>query len=77
MALAAEESFAFEYLGEVDRAGKILLLQSSHLLSVPTAYHEAKGFYVLEALAASPALDKQGIRRASECCQGRGREIGP
>ena len=29
-----------------------MLLQSSHVLSVPTVYHEAKGLYVLEALAA-------------------------
>ncbi|MEP0848468.1 MAG: glycosyltransferase family 4 protein [Phycisphaerae bacterium] len=42
----------FDYLGEVDRRGKAQLLQSAHVLSVPTAYHEAKGLYVLEALAA-------------------------
>ena len=47
-----DAAHAFEYLGEIDRAGKISLLQSSHVLSVPTVYHEAKGLYVLEALAA-------------------------
>lgn len=43
---------AFEYRGEVDRAGKVALLQSSHVFSVPTVYHEAKGLYVVEAMAA-------------------------
>jgi len=43
---------AFEYLGEVDRAGKIAMLSSIDVLSVPTRYPEAKGIYVLEALAA-------------------------
>lgn len=42
---------AFEYVGEVDRAGKLEFLRSLHVLSVPTIYHEAKGFYVLEAMA--------------------------
>ena len=42
---------AFEYLGEVDRAEKFAMLRSSHVLSVPTVYHEAKGLYVLEAMA--------------------------
>jgi len=43
---------AFEYVGEVTRAEKLRFLQSLHVLSVPTVYAEAKGFYVLEALAA-------------------------
>ena len=43
---------AFEYLGEVDRAAKIAMLSSIDVLSVPTRYPEAKGIYVLEALAA-------------------------
>ncbi len=42
---------AVEFLGEVDRAGKIALLQSLHVLSVPTIYREPKGLFVLEALA--------------------------
>ncbi|MCB9866013.1 MAG: glycosyltransferase family 4 protein [Phycisphaerales bacterium] len=40
------------HVGETDRAGKIAFLQSLHVLSVPTVYPEAKGFYILEALAA-------------------------
>ena len=40
-----------EYLGEVDRDGKLALLDSIDVFSVPTAYPEAKGIYVLEALA--------------------------
>ena len=42
----------FEYVGEVDRAGKLEFLASLQAFSVPTAYAEAKGFFVLEALAA-------------------------
>jgi glycosyltransferase involved in cell wall biosynthesis len=42
----------FEHVGEVTRAEKLRFLQSLHVLSVPTVYAEAKGFYVLEALAA-------------------------
>jgi len=42
---------AFEYMGEVDRVGKVAFLRSLHALSVPTVYHEAKGLYVLEAMA--------------------------
>jgi glycosyltransferase involved in cell wall biosynthesis len=41
----------FEYVGELDRAGKFEFLQSLHVFSVPTVYHEAKGLYVLEAMA--------------------------
>ena len=40
------------YAGEVDRPGKLALLHSLDVLSVPTVYPESKGFYVLEALAA-------------------------
>ncbi len=40
-----------EFVGEVDRAGKIEFLHSLHLLSVPTVYREPKGLFVLEALA--------------------------
>ena len=41
----------FEYLGELDRPGKIAFLQSLDLFSVPTVYRESKGLYVLEAWA--------------------------
>jgi len=40
-----------EWVGEVDRAGKIAFLRSLHVLSVPAVYREPKGLYVLEALA--------------------------
>jgi ABC-type lipoprotein export system ATPase subunit/glycosyltransferase involved in cell wall biosynthesis len=40
-----------EYLGEVDRDGKLAFLDSIDVFSVPTAYPEAKGIYVLEAMA--------------------------
>lgn len=40
-----------DWLGEVDRAGKLAMLGSCDVFSVPTVYREAKGIYVLEALA--------------------------
>ena len=42
---------AFDYVREPDRAAKLDFLRSLHVLSVPTEYHEAKGLYVLEAMA--------------------------
>jgi glycosyltransferase involved in cell wall biosynthesis len=42
----------FEYVGSVDRAGKIAFLRRIDLLSVPSPYQDPKGLYVLEALAA-------------------------
>ena len=41
----------FEYVGEVDRQGKIDFLQSLDVMSVPTVYRESKGLSILEALA--------------------------
>jgi len=41
----------FDYVGEVDRAGKLAFLRSLHVLSVPTDHPEPKGLYVLEAMA--------------------------
>jgi glycosyltransferase involved in cell wall biosynthesis len=41
----------FLYEGEVDLKGKLQFLDSIDVLSVPTAYQEAKGIFVLEALA--------------------------
>jgi glycosyltransferase involved in cell wall biosynthesis len=50
--LAGEKlDHAVDYVGEVDRPGKLGFLRSLHVLSVPTVYREAKGIYVLEALA--------------------------
>ncbi len=43
---------ACEYVGSVDRRGKIEFLQRIDVLSVPTTYQEPKGLFVLEALAA-------------------------
>jgi len=45
-------SDSFEYVGEVDHQGKIDFLHALDAFSVPTNYHEAKGLYILEALAA-------------------------
>jgi glycosyltransferase involved in cell wall biosynthesis len=39
------------YVGELDRKEKLELLDSIDVLSVPSTYAEAKGIYVLEALA--------------------------
>ena len=41
----------FEYLGEVDRAGKIRFLAGLDVLCVPSVYRESKGLYALEAMA--------------------------
>ena len=41
----------FTYHGTVDRATKVRFLQSIDVLSVPGAYHEPKGLYLLEAMA--------------------------
>jgi ABC-type lipoprotein export system ATPase subunit/glycosyltransferase involved in cell wall biosynthesis len=40
-----------DYIGEVDREAKLAMLDSIDVFSVPTAYPEAKGIYVLEAMA--------------------------
>ncbi|WP_425399341.1 glycosyltransferase family 4 protein [Aeoliella sp.] len=41
----------FDYLGELDRAGKIAFLQSLSVFALPTVYAESKGLPVLEAWA--------------------------
>lgn len=41
----------FEFLGEVDMSAKLRMLDAIDVFSVPTAYPEAKGVYVLEAMA--------------------------
>ncbi|MCC7084218.1 MAG: glycosyltransferase family 4 protein [Pirellulales bacterium] len=41
----------FEYVGELDRHGKIAFLQSLDVMSIPTIYQESKGLSALEALA--------------------------
>jgi glycosyltransferase involved in cell wall biosynthesis len=40
-----------DFVGEVNREEKARFLRSLHVLSVPAVYREAKGLYVLEALA--------------------------
>lgn len=42
---------AFTYVGEVDLAAKFQMLDSIDVFSVPSVYPEAKGIYVLEAMA--------------------------
>lgn len=49
---AAGLSDRFVYHGSPDLEDKIRFLQSLDVLSVPTDYHEPKGLFVLEALAA-------------------------
>ncbi len=39
-------------LGTVDRAAKLQMLSQLHLFSVPATFHEPKGLYALEAMAA-------------------------
>jgi glycosyltransferase involved in cell wall biosynthesis len=53
VARMAEAGFGarMEHLGEVDRAGKVDMLASAHVLSVPTVYKEPKGLFALEAMA--------------------------
>jgi glycosyltransferase involved in cell wall biosynthesis len=47
----------FQYVGELDRAGKIAFLESLDLFCLPTTWPEAKGLPVLEAWAAGvPAV---------------------
>jgi glycosyltransferase involved in cell wall biosynthesis len=41
----------FHYAGAPDRAGKIALLQSFDVMSMPSIYHEPKGFTLLESMA--------------------------
>jgi glycosyltransferase involved in cell wall biosynthesis len=41
----------FQYVGELDRAGKIAFLQSLDIFSTPTVYRESKGLPALEAMA--------------------------
>jgi glycosyltransferase involved in cell wall biosynthesis len=41
----------YSYRGEVDRAGKLALIDSADVFAVPTRYAESKGIYVIESLA--------------------------
>jgi len=42
----------FTWLGQVDRAGKLRLLETCDVFAMPTAHPEAKGLSVIEAMAA-------------------------
>jgi glycosyltransferase involved in cell wall biosynthesis len=44
-------SSEFNYFGEVKREEKLQFLRSLHILSVPAAFDEPKGIYLLEAMA--------------------------
>jgi glycosyltransferase involved in cell wall biosynthesis len=47
----------YTFLGEVDKDGKLNLMDDADLFAVPTRYAESKGIYVLEALArATPVV---------------------
>ena len=50
-AAGAGAAEAIEHIGEVDRDGKLSVLDSIDVFSVPTAYPESKGIYILEAMA--------------------------
>jgi glycosyltransferase involved in cell wall biosynthesis len=50
-AAAGKLAGRFRYLGELDRAQKIVFLQSLDVMSVPTVYRESKGLPALEAMA--------------------------
>lgn len=49
---AAGHAASLDFLGEVDRRAKLEFLKSLHVLSVPTTYHDPKGLFALEAMAA-------------------------
>jgi glycosyltransferase involved in cell wall biosynthesis len=47
----------YTFLGEVDKGGKLKLMDDADVFAVPTRYAESKGLYVLEALArATPVV---------------------
>ena len=50
----------FDYAGEVTLEQKATFLAGLHTLCVPTVYHEAKGFYVLEAMASGVPVVQPG-----------------
>jgi glycosyltransferase involved in cell wall biosynthesis len=53
---AAGLSGEFDYAGAPDRTGKFAFLHSLDLFCVPSPYHEPKGLYLLEAMAAGLPL---------------------
>ncbi len=70
----------FEYAGSPDRQGKYAFLRELDVFSVPSPYHEPKGLYLLEAMAAGcrscahsrrVAGGRPRHRRRSACGLGR------
>lgn len=68
-----------EWLGEVDRPGKMRFLSEIDLFSVPTVYRESKGLSVLEAMASGVAvvLPAHGIFPEYVHCTGGGTLVPP
>jgi glycosyltransferase involved in cell wall biosynthesis len=68
-----------EWLGEVDREGKMEFFRQIDVFSVPTVYHESKGLSVLEALASGvPVVQPaHGIFPEYVHCTGGGLLVGP
>ncbi len=62
----------FEYVGAPDRAGKLDFFRQIDLLSVPTQYQEAKGIYVLEAMAAGIPVVQPSHGSFPEILEGSG-----
>ncbi len=69
---AAHCAHDFAYVGEVTRAGKLDFLMTLDAFSVPAAYPEAKGLYVLEALAAGVPVVQPDQGAFPELVQGTG-----
>jgi glycosyltransferase involved in cell wall biosynthesis len=57
------------YVGEVNQTGKIMLLNSVDVFSVPAIYPEAKGIYLLEAFATGLCAVQPDIGSFSELMQ--------
>lgn len=68
-----------EWLGEVDRDGKLQLLGGIDAFSLPTVYRESKGLSVLEAMASGVAvvLPSHGIFPEYVHCTGGGLLVAP
>ena len=62
----------FEYRGEVDRAGKIAFLHQLDVLSVPAVYHEPKGLFLMEAMAAGIPVVQPRVGAFPEIVQNTG-----
>jgi len=62
----------FQYAGAPDRAGKIALLQSMDVFSMPATYAEPKGFTLLEAMANGVPIVQPGHGAFSEIVHATG-----